>query len=397
MTIEATTPAGERMTLNMGPHHPATHGVLRIIVESDGEVVASCTPDHGYLHRSIEKIGECVEWPLFVPYTDRIDYVCAMNANLAYCIAAERLLASDPANATIATVPRRAECIRVLVAELNRISSHMIAVGAMAMDVGAYTPFLHGIAQREAVNDIFEKLCGQRLTYNYVTIGGVAYDLHEGAADEVERFLDQFEREMRRFNKLVTTNVIFRDRCAGIATITAEEAIAWGLVGPNLRASGVDWDLRRDEPYGLYGELGVQVPFGQAFAGRKGCVGDSYDRYVVRLLEVQESVRLCREALKRLPPPGPKPNDPVGGWQADVSKLLKRPPRGEVHVRTEAPRGEMGYWIVSDGTKIPYRVRCRTGSFTAAGIFHHVMRGIFLADVVAVIGSFDIVVPEIDR
>lgn len=395
MTIEATTPSGETMKLNMGPHHPATHGVLRIVVESDGEVVGRCTPDHGYLHRSIEKIGECVEWPMFVPYTDRVDYVCAMNANLAYCLAVEQLFAGDPATAIV--VPQRAECIRVLVAELNRISSHLIAVGAMAMDVGAYTPFLHGIAQREHVNDIFEKLCGQRLTYNYVTIGGVAFDLHEGAVDEITRFLDQFEREMVRFNKLVTTNTIFRDRCAGVAVITGDEAIAWGLVGPNLRGSGVDFDLRRDEPYGLYGQLGVRVATGQAFAGRHGRVGDAYDRYVVRLLEIQESVRLCREALKLLPPAAGKASDPVGGWQADIQKQMKKPPKGEVHCRTEAPRGEMGYYIVADGTKQPYRVRVRTGSFSAAGIFQKVMRGLFLADVVAVIGSFDVVVPEIDR
>lgn len=395
MTIEAVSLGGERMQLNMGPHHPATHGVLRIRVESDGEVVANCIPDHGYLHRSIEKIGENVEWPMFVPYTDRVDYVCAMNANLAYCLAAERLLATDPASAVV--VPRRAECIRVLVAELNRISSHLIAVGAMAMDVGAYTPFLHGIAQREHVNDIFEKLCGQRLTYNYVTIGGVAFDLNVDAPAEIVRFLDAFEKEMVRFNKLITTNTIFRDRTAGVAVVTGEEAIAWGLVGPNLRGSGIDWDLRRDEPYGLYGELCVRVPTGQAFAGRRGRIGDCYDRYIVRLLEVQESVRLCREVLKLLPGPAEKPNDPTGGFQADVSKQLKKPPKGFVHCRTEAPRGEMGYFLVSDGTKQPWRVRVRTGSFSAAGIFHKVMRGIFLADVVAVIGSFDVVVPEIDR
>lgn len=395
MTIEALTPSGETMTLNMGPHHPATHGVLRIVVQSDGEVVQTCTPDHGYLHRSIEKIGECVEWPMFVPYTDRVDYVCAMNANLAYCLAVERLLATDPATAV--TVPRRAECIRVLVAELNRISSHLIAVGAMAMDVGAYTPFLHGIAQREHVNDIFEKLCGQRLTYNYVTIGGVAFDLHATAVDEITRFLDAFEREMVRFNQLLTTNTIFRDRCAGVAAVTRDEAIAWGLVGPNLRGSGVDFDLRRDEPYGIYGELSVRVPVGQCFAGRRGRQGDCYDRYVVRLLEIQESVRLCRETLRMLPPAAAKATDPQGGHQADVSKQLKKPPKGFVHCRTEAPRGEMGYFLVSDGTKTPYRVRVRTGSFSAAGIFHKVMRGLFLADVVAVIGSFDVVVPEIDR
>ena len=395
MTVEATTPGGERMTLNMGPHHPATHGVLRIVVESDGEVVANVTPDHGYLHRSIEKIGECVEWSMFVPYTDRIDYVCAMNANLAYCVAVEKLLATDAA--TKIEVPLRAECIRVLVAELNRISSHLIGVGAMAMDIGAYTPFMHGIAQREIVNDIFERLCGQRLTYNYVTIGGIAFDLHPTAPEEITRFLDEFEREMVRFNKLITTNKIFRDRCAGVATVTAREAIAWGLVGPNLRGSGVDWDLRRDEPYGIYDQLAVRVPVGQCFAGRRGAVGDCYDRYVVRLLEIQESVRLCRETLKILPPAAAKKNDPIGGHQAEVSKILRKPPKGQVHSRTEAPRGEMAYYLVSDGSKIPWRVRVRTGSFSAAGIFNHLMSGIFLADVIAVIGSFDIVVPEIDR
>ena len=386
---------GERMRINMGPHHPATHGVLRLIVECDGEIVASATPDHGYLHRSIEKIGECVEWPMFVPYTDRVDYVCAMNANLAYCVAVEKLLATD--KTTAVQVPRRAEVIRVIVAELNRISSHLVAVGAMSMDLGAYTPFLHGIAQREGVNDIFEKLCGQRLTYNYITIGGVGFDLHAGAAEEIESFLAQFEKEMVRFNKLITTNTIFRDRCAGIAVISAAEAVSYGLVGPNLRGSGVDWDIRRDEPYGIYGELGVRVPVGQGYAGRTGKVGDCYDRFIVRLLEINESVRLIRAALKLLPPSAEKPADPVGGFQAEVAKALRKPPKGEIRVRTEAPRGEMGYVIVSDGTKTPYRVRCRTGSFTACSIFNKLMKGIFLADIVTVIGSFDIVVPEIDR
>ncbi len=389
------TLGGERMRLNMGPHHPATHGVLRLVVDTDGEVVANCAPDHGYLHRAIEKIGECVEWPMFVPYTDRVDYVCAMNANLAYCVAVEKLLNSDPATKVI--VPMRAECIRVIVAELNRISSHLVAVGAMAMDLGGYTPFLHAIAQREGVNDIFEKLCGQRLTYNYITIGGVGFDLHANAAAETEAFLAQFEKEMIRFNQLITTNTIFQNRCAGVAVISAADAVAYGLVGPNLRGSGVDWDIRRDEPYGIYGQLGVRVPVGQAYAGRAGRVGDCYDRFVVRLLEINESVRLVRAAVQLLPPPAEKANDPLGGFQADVAKQLRKPPKGEIRARTEAPRGEMGYVIVSDGTKVPYRVRVRTGSFTVCSIFNTVMKGIFLADVVTVIGSFDIVVPEIDR
>jgi NADH-quinone oxidoreductase subunit D len=396
MTVEAMSGSGEMMRLNMGPHHPATHGVLRLIVDADGEIVSRARPDMGYLHRSIEKIGECVEWGQFVCYTDRVDYVCAMNANLAYCVAVEALLATDPATAV--PPPLRAECIRVLVAELNRISSHLVAVGAMAMDIGAYTPFLHGIAQRETVNDIFERLCGQRLTYNYVTVGGVAFDLHPTAEREISDFLAELEREMQRFNRLITANAIFRERLAGVAAVSAADAIAYGLVGPNLRGSGVDWDLRRDESYGIYGRLGVQVPVGQGFAGRNGRVGDCYDRYVVRLLEILESIRLCRETLALLPAKAEKPGDPVGGWQhPDAVKHLRKPPKGEIYCRTEAPRGEMGYYLVSDGSKTPYRVKIRTGSFTAMSIFEKLSRGLFLADIVAVIGSFDIVVPEIDR
>ena len=387
--------SGERMILNMGPHHPATHGVLRLEVETDGEVVAAVRPDIGYLHRSIEKIGERVEWAQFVPYTDRVDYVCAMNANHAYVLAVEALLAHDPA--TRLAIPRRAEAIRVLVAELNRISSHLIAVGAMAMDIGAYTPFLHAIAQREAVNDLFERLCGQRLTYNYMTVGGVAFDLHAGAEEQIASFLGELEREMVRFNRLVTANAIFRERCAGVAVVGAAEAVAWGLSGPNLRGSGVAMDLRRDAPYGIYGELDVQVPVGEAYAGARGRVGDCYDRYVVRLLEILESVRLIRAVLGLLPPPAAKADDPVGGFQADATKALRAPPAGEVRVRTEAPRGEMAYILVSTGGRQPWRVRVRTGSFTACAMLGHLLPGVFLADVVAIIGSLDIVLPEVDR
>lgn len=395
MTVIAESPSGELMTLNMGPHHPSTHGVLRLIVECDGEVVTRLTPDLGYLHRSIEKIGEYLEFPQFVPYTDRVDYVCSMNSNLAWCLAVEALCNRDAATRIV--VPERAECIRVLVAELNRISSHLVAVGAMAMDLGAFTPFLHGIALREGVNDLFERICGARLTYNYVTVGGVAFDLPEGIEADISAFLDQLEREMIGFNRLITMNSIFRDRCAGVATVDARTAVAYGLVGPNLRGSGVDFDLRRDEPYGIYGQLGVQVPVGRAYAGAKGRIGDCYDRYIVRLLEILESVRLCRVVLKRLPPPAEKPADPVGGHQADCKKAVMKPPKGEVRFRAENPRGETGYWIVADGGKTPYRIRIRTGSFSAIGILPLLAPGNMIADLVAIIGSLDIVLPEVDR
>ncbi|MCK6487699.1 MAG: NADH-quinone oxidoreductase subunit D [Planctomycetes bacterium] len=395
MTVEAYTVDGDLMTLNMGPHHPSTHGVLRLVLEVDGEVVVSCRPDLGYLHRSIEKIGEFLEYPQFVPYTDRVDYVCAMNSNHAYCLAVEQLLGSVAGSEV--KIPERAEWLRILFAELNRISSHLVAVGAFAMDMGAFTPFLHGIGLRELVNDIFEKTCGARLTYNYITIGGVAADLHAGAEAEILAFCDTCEREMVRFNRLITANSIFKGRLAGVAAVSAADAVSYGLVGPNLRASGVDFDLRRDEPYGFYSRVQFEVPVGGAFAGARGRVGDSYDRFVLRCIEILESVRIVRQCLEQMPKSAAKADDPVGGWQVDANKQLRKPPRGEVYCRVENPRGETGYHVVSDGSRKPYRIKIRTGSFTAMSIFEKLVPGLMISDVVAVIGSFDIVVPEIDR
>jgi NADH:ubiquinone oxidoreductase subunit D/NADH:ubiquinone oxidoreductase subunit C len=387
--------AAECMTLHLGPHHPATHGVLRLELETDGEIVRHCRPDIGYLHRAIEKICEAIPYDQVTPYTDRVDYVCAMNANLAWVLAVERLLALDPATAVV--VPRRAEVIRVLVAELDRISSHLVAVGALAMDLGAYTPFLHAIAQRETVNDLFERTCGARLTHNYLTIGGVERDLYAGAEGDIHAFLGDVERELVRFHRLITGNPIFRERCAGVAVVSAAEATAYGLVGPNLRGSGVGRDVRKDEPYGLYAELGFTVPVGEGFAGRHGAVGDAFDRYIVRSLEMLESISLCRQALALLPAKADQASHPEGGWQADASKALRKPPAGHVYVASEAPRGEHGYAVLSDGAKQPYRVRIKTGSFTALSLFERLLPGCFLADVVTIIGSFDIVLPEVDR
>lgn len=394
MTVEAWSADGELMTLNMGPHHPSTHGVLRLVLDVDGEVVVRCRPDLGFLHRSIEKIGEYLEFPSSCPTRTGWSYVCAMNSNHAWCVAAEALLGSSPATAI--AVPRRAEFIRVIVAELNRISSHLVAVGAFAMDMGAYTPFLHGIGLREQVNDIFERTCGARLTHNYITIGGVSHDLHAGAGEEIAAFCATCEREMVRFNRLITANSIFRERLGGVAVVDAAQAVSYGLVGPNLRGSGVSWDLRRDEPYGVYGELDFAVPVGEGFAGC-GTVGDCYDRFVVRCLEILESIRLIRQCLERMPAADDKADHPEGGWQADASKVLRKPPRGEVYVRVENPRGETGYHLMSDGSRKPYRIKIRTGSFTAMSIFESLAPGLMIADLVAVIGSFDIVVPEIDR
>jgi NADH-quinone oxidoreductase subunit D len=383
------------ITLNMGPHHPSTHGVLRLVIQTDGEMVRTCKPEIGYLHRSIEKIGENLEWYQFVPYTDRVDYVCSMNSNLAYALGVEALMNTKPETAV--EIPLRADCIRVLFAELNRISSHLVSVGAAAMDMGAYTPFLHGVTQREFINDILEKTCGARLTYNYICIGGVMRDLHAGAEAEIRAFLDQLEPAMHSFNALISTNTIFRGRFAGVGVIDREMAIAYGMVGPNLRGAGVDWDLRRDRPYGLYPKLKFEVPVGKAYAGSKGVVGDCYDRYIVRLLEIVESIKLCRQVLDMMPPPAEKADDPIGGHRVDVTKKLRTPPKGGLYTRVENPRGETGYYIVSDGTKMPYRMKIRTGSFTSMTIFETLVPGMMVSDVVAFIGSLDIVLPEVDR
>ncbi len=367
----------EEMVVNMGPHHPSTHGVLRFVLTTDGEIVTRCLPDVGYLHRSIEKIAELVPYPAFMPYTDRVDYVAAMNCNVGYAMAVERLLGLE--------VPERAEYLRVIVSELNRISSHLVAVGAMPMDLGASTPFMHAIRERETVNDLFEALCGARLTYNYVRIGGVSFDLPPGFVERTTSFLDHFEKTIHEeYDPLISDNLIFRKRLARVAPISEQAAIAYGLSGPNLRASGLDWDLRRDEPYSVYPKLDFDVVVGK---GECGVLGDCFDRYVVRIGEMLESARIVRQCLAQLP------DGPV---MAKVPRTIK-PPAGEAFVRTEAPRGELGYFVVSDGSDRAYRCKIRTGSFAAMSILEALSPGWMIADLVAIIAAFDVVAPEIDR
>lgn len=366
----------EEITLNMGPQHPSTHGVIRFILKTDGELVHECVPDVGYLHRAIEKIGEKVEWQAFIPYTDRVDYLAAMNANWAYSLAVERLAGIE--------VPRRAEFIRVIVGELGRITSHLIGNGALALDIGAATPFTHAIRDREMVNDLFERICGARLTFSYVRPGGVAYDAPPGWVEDVLDFCDYFEPRIDTFNNLITYNKIFTKRLSGVAVIDTETAIDYGLVGPNLRGSGFRFDLRKDEPYGVYPELEFDVPVGR---GEIGVLGDCWDRFIVRMEEMRQSIKLVRQAVKMLP---------EGPYMAKVKKILK-PPKGEVYVRSESARGEMGFHLVSDGTQNSVRTRIRTGSFSSMGIFPKVAKGLMVADLIAVIASLDIVAPEIDR
>lgn len=373
-----TNEMDEEMTLNMGPHHPSTHGVLRFIIQSDGEIIRKAVPDVGYLHRSIEKIGERCTYPGYMPYTDRVDYVAAMFANEVWASACEKLMSIE--------VPKRAQYLRVISCELNRIASHMIALGAMAMDIGAVTPFPWTLREREYINDFIEELCGARLTYNYHRIGGVSWDMPKGWADKVKSWLDKFDPIMLEFDRLITLNDIFVKRLANVAVITEEEAKDWGLVGPNLRASGVPWDLRKIDGYSVYSELDFNIPVGK---GEKGTLGDCWDRFYVRVEECKESAKILRQALDKI---DEHPEDDI------VGKLPKKMrPEGEAYARVESARGDMGCYVIGKGGEEPYRARFRTGSFTAMGIIEAKSPGLFLADLVALIASFDVVAPEIDR
>jgi NADH-quinone oxidoreductase subunit D len=366
----------EDMTLSMGPQHPSTHGVLRFVVRADGEVMKEAIPDIGYLHRSIEKIAEKVGWHGFLPYTDRVDYVAAMFCNHGWAAAAEKLAGIE--------VPKRGEYCSVFAAELCRIHSHLLAVGSMAMDIGAFTPFTHAIREREYLNDLFEELCGARLTFHYMRIGGVGWDLPPGWTEKVSHFLDRFEPLIDEYDRLISYNKIYAERLAGVAAISPEDAIDYNLVGPNLRGSGVSYDVRRDEPYSIYPELEFDVPVGR---GEIGVVGDCFDRYIVRMREMRESCRILRQCLRQIP---------AGPVIARVPRTFKPPP-GDCYVRLESARGDMGWYVVSDGTAFPHRCKIRTGSFAAISMIQHVSRDLMIADLIAVIASFDLVAPEIDR
>jgi NADH-quinone oxidoreductase subunit D len=373
-----TNEMDEEMTLNMGPHHPSTHGVLRFIIQSDGEIIRRATPDVGYLHRSIEKIGERCTYPGYMPYTDRVDYIAAMFANEVWATACEKLMGIE--------VPKRAQYLRVISCELNRIASHMIAVGAMAMDIGATTPFMWALREREYINNFIEELCGARLTYNYHRIGGVSFDMPKGWADKVKTWVDAFVPLMAEFDRLITVNDIYIRRLANVAVISAAEAKDWGLVGPNLRGSGVKWDLRKDDGYSVYPELEFDVPVGR---GEHGTVGDCWDRFYVRVEECKESGKILQQALAKI---DEHPEDDILG---KLPKKLK--PEGEAYARVESARGDMGCYVIGKGAEEPYRARFRTGSFNAMGIIEAKSPGLFLADLVALIASFDVVAPEIDR
>ena len=325
---------GDQMVLNIGPQHPSTHGVLRLEVTTDGEIVSKITPHLGYLHRCFEKHAENVTYEQVIPFTDRCDYLASMNSNFGYVVAMEELMNIE--------ISERVQYIRVIMAELNRVASHLLALGVYGLDIGAFTPFLYMLRDRERILDMFEYTCGARLLYNYMWIGGVSHDLPKDFVKICVNFLDYFEPQIEEYNNLLTFNKIFIERTADVGVIPAEVAISYGVSGPNLRGSGVKWDVRKDEPYSIYDRFDFDIPTG---TGEFGTLGDCFDRYWVRMLEVTQSVRIIRQALKDLP-------------EGDVFETMPkkiRPPAGSVYRRTESPRGDLGYYIVSDGTPSPTR------------------------------------------
>ncbi len=379
---EPETQTGEKLksellTVNMGPQHPATHGVLRVEIKTDSEIVAKAIPHIGYLHRCMEKHCEAIDYRGVIPFVDRLDYLAAMSQELTYSMAVEKMLGTE--------VPRRAVVIRTIVSELQRIASHLMAFGTYALDLGAFSPFLYAFDEREKILRLFEELSGARLLYNYFWIGGVWNDITDTQIDFVENFLDGFEKELVKYDKLVSQNRIFQERTMHVGTLSLEDAHSFGATGPVLRGSGQAWDLRKVNPYLCYDELDFEVPVGE---GQRGStVGDCYNRYYVRMLEMVESVKLVRQSIKLLEP------GPIIG---KVSKVIKLP-KGEIYMRTECPRGELGVHLVSTGEKTPYRVKIKSPCFTHTSILPHIAPGQMIADFVASIGSIDIVLGEVDR
>jgi len=359
------------MFVNMGPQHPSTHGVLRLGLTLEGEVIVNAEPDVGYLHRGTEKLAENRDYSQVIHLTDRLDYLAAMNNNTGYVLAVERLMGRE--------VPERAEFIRVIMNELNRIASHLLFFACYGVDMGAVTPFLYGFREREYVLDLFEKVCGARLTYSYIQIGGVAEDLPAGFVEECKALLADLRVKLDEYDTLLTYNPIFEDRTRGIGVISAEMAIAYGVTGPMLRASGVPYDLRKDEPYSIYDRFEFEVPAGEN--------GDCWDRYYMRMLEMRESCNIIEQALDMLPP---------GEHKAKTPKTIK-PPKGEIYVEVENPRGQLGYYLVSDGGSSPYRLHIRGPSFVNLQVLPPVLKGLKIGDLVAILGSVDIVLGEVDR
>jgi NADH-quinone oxidoreductase subunit D len=384
----------DEMLVNMGPQHPSTHGVLRLVLRTDGEIVSEVEPHIGYLHRCAEKIGENLTPRQWIPYTDRMDYLAAMNMNLGWSMVVEKLLNYE--------LPEKARHLRVIITEMGRIASHLVGMGAYGLDLGTFSPFLYAFREREKILDLFEEACGARLTYSYLTPGGATADLPRGWIQKCAAFLDQFEPIIQEYHALLTTNSIFIKRCAGIGIMPAEMAINYGCTGPVLRGSGVDHDLRRDgeervtEMYDGYAfEVIVQknghYPKDHNYppVPPEAVLGDCWHRFYVRMLEVVQAIDIVRQGFEFY-------SQAKDGWGEPI-KLTTKLPKGEAYLETEAPRGQMGFYIVSDGNSIPWRVRARSSSFCNLSVTHDLCKNVLLADIPAIVGSLDIVMGEIDR
>ncbi len=387
----------EKMSVAMGPSHPSTHGVLRLNLDLDGEIVTKCDPVLGYLHRGDEKIAENMTYNQFVPYTDRLDYLAPLANNVAYAIAVEKLANLE--------VPARCQAIRVICCELARISSHLLGLGAFAMDVGAWTVFMYQFTEREKLYKLFEELTGARFTTSYTRIGGVSRDMPEGWTDRVLAFCDQFLPILDEMLEMLTRNKIFTDRTVDVGIITKAEAIAYGLTGPNARGSGVTVDLRKDRPYSGYEQYEFDVPVGTK--------GDCYDRYLCRGEEMKQSVRIVRQAIKNMPAGDYYAKDAVRIFAPPKAKVLTSMeelinnfmivtegplmPAGEVYFEAENPKGALGFFVISKGGGVPWRMKIRSPSFCNLSILPKVCQNNLLSDVVAILGSLDFVMGECDR
>jgi len=362
----------EELYLNIGPQHPSTHGVLRIIAKLDGERIIEVKPVIGYLHRNFEKICEARTYQQIIPYTDRLDYTSSMVNNLAYCMTVEKLAGI--------TVPKRAEYIRVIVAELNRITSHLLALGAAGLDSGAFTIFLYCFREREYILDLYEMLCGARLTYNYLRFGGVSQDLPQGFIEKANTFCRYFKPKIDEYERFFLNNYIYLQRAKNVGILKKEDALSYGASGPVLRASGIKHDLRKDELYSVYNEFDFDIPVGEN--------GDCWDRVKVRLEEMRQSVKIIEQALEKIPD---------GEYlNSQVPRLLKPPP-GEVYHHIESPRGELGFYLVSDGSDRPYRIKVRSPAFSNLSTIPLISQGGLIADLIIIIGSLDPCFGEVDR
>lgn len=387
---------GEKLVLNMGPSHPSTHGVLRIVLELDGELITSAMPDVGYLHRGDEKIAENMQYNQFVPYTDRLDYLAPVANNVAYALAVEKLMGWE--------IPPRGKAIRVISCELARISAHLLGIGAMSMDIGAITVFLYTFTEREKIYNLIEQLTGARFTTSYTRVGGQTHDLPATFLDQLREFIRTFQPALKDIDDLITRNRIFVDRCKDVGVISKEDAISYGISGPNLRGSGIEHDLRRKHPYLDYEKYDFEIPV--------GTVGDSYDRYLVRMEEMRQSLRILAQAADKIPSGPINYVDPKQTLPPKVEVLTKMEelihhfilvtegvdaPPGEVYFGAENPKGELGFYINSKGGGVPYRLKIRAPSFVNLSILPKILPGHFVSDVVTILGSVDFVMGECDR